>query len=130
LDHVHAQLEDDVLVVPGQLRVLFDAKHDVQVAGLPAAQPCLTLPADADLRAGVDAGGDLDREPPRLLDAPLAAALRARVLQQPAGASTRRAGRTRDHLAEDRLGGPANLPCAAATRAGVSARPVLGPTLR
>src|SRR5205814_3779525 len=44
--------------------------------------------------------------------------------------ATRRARRTRDNLAEDRLGGAANLPRAAAARAGLSAGAWLGATPR
>jgi pyrimidine operon attenuation protein/uracil phosphoribosyltransferase len=49
LDDVDAQLVDDALVTPRQVRVRLDAQHHVQVAGRPSADARLTLAAEADL---------------------------------------------------------------------------------
>src|SRR5207302_2891243 len=49
LDHVHAKLEDDVLVVARKLGMALDTKHHIEVAGRTPAEAGLPLPADPDL---------------------------------------------------------------------------------
>src|SRR6266852_6867098 len=103
-----------------------DLEHDVQVARGPASHAGLPLTAEPDLRTGVHAGRDLHREPPARVRATLAAALRARVLENASRAATRRAGRGRDHLAEDRLRGAPDLARAPASGTRVLAAARLG----
>src|SRR5438045_4297634 len=130
LDQVHPQLVDDVLLAPLQLRVLLDAQHDVEVARRSAPIAGLPLPAEADLGARVDAGRDLQLQPLCLLHPALATALSARLLEDAALAPAVVAGDDVDDLAEDRLGGAADLPRAAADRASVGAAPRLGARAR
>src|SRR5712691_2970837 len=126
LDHVDPQLVDDVLLVPRQLWMRLDAQYDVEVAGRTAAHPRLPLAAEADLRAHVDARRNPDRQAPGPLQAALPAALGTRVLQNPTGAAAGRAGRGRDHLAEERLRRAPDLARAAASRARLGAGARLG----
>ena len=94
-----------------------DAQDHVQIAWRAAAHARLALAADPDLRAHVDAGGDVHRQPLCLLDASLTAALLAGVLQDPARATAGRAGRRRHHLAEEGLRGAPDVARAATSRA-------------
>src|SRR5882762_6335067 len=112
------------------MRVRFDAQHHVQVSWLAAAEARLSLAADPDLRPGVDAGRNLDRQALGLLDTALAAALCARVLDQaarPAACGTR--GR-RDDLTEDGLCLSADLARPATARARLVACSRFGPAAR
>src|SRR5258708_344554 len=63
LDHVDAQLENNVLVVARKLSMLLDAQNDIEVPPGPAPEPRLSLAAEPYLRPGVDPRGDLDRQP-------------------------------------------------------------------
>jgi hypothetical protein len=72
--------------------VLGDVQDDVEIAPPSAAPPLLALAGQAQARAGVDAGGDLDLERALDLDAALAAAFAAGVLHHPPGAAALRAG--------------------------------------
>src|SRR5438034_7237517 len=114
LHDVDPELVDDVLVAPGQVGVRLDPQHDVEVARRAAPEAALPLPAQTDLRPGVDTARDPHGQPARPLEAPLAPALHARVLQQAARAAAGRAGRGGDHRTEDRLRGAPDLARSAA----------------
>src|SRR5207302_5359972 len=111
------QLEHDVLTVPHQLRMRPHAEPNVQVADRATARPHLALTAETERHVLVDArrNGHLDRVPH--LDAALAPAVRARILDDAALTATLRTGRGGRHLAEDRLHGAAHLSRALACRA-------------
>src|SRR3979411_409837 len=126
LDHVHAQLVDHVLVVPGEMLVRLDAQGGVAAGRRPPAPPGLSLPAQPYLRPGVDTGRDLDRELDRPLQPTLPTTLRTRVLEQPARAPAGGAGAGGDHRAEDRLGLSADLARAPACRTCLIAGARLG----
>src|SRR5207237_8970893 len=92
LHDVDAQLVDDVLVTPVQLRMRLDPEHDVEVARRAGPITRLAFAGQADLRAGIHAGRDPDLQPFRLLDAPLSVALAARLLEAAPLPPTLRAG--------------------------------------
>src|SRR5579864_6464480 len=107
-----------------------DPQHHVQVAWGSASHAGLSLTRQADLRTRVDAGRDLDRDPPGPLRPPLPAALGARALEDAAGAAAGRARNRRDDLAEERLRRPPHLAGSAASGARLGARPGLGARAR
>src|SRR5229473_524660 len=121
LDHVDAELVNDALVAPRQVRVRLDAQHHIQVAWRPAPGAGLALAADADLRTGVHTGRYPHSEPAGDGGATLPSALRAWVLQEPARAAARWAGDLRHDRAEDRLLGAPDLPRAATAWARIRA---------
>src|ERR1700682_1791823 len=126
LDHVDPELVDDVLLVPGEMLMGFDAQDDIEVSWLAAPEPGLPFPADATLRSSVHAGRDLDRKPFRLLHAALSAAFLARVLEQATCTTAGWTGGSGDDLAEDRLCLAPNLPRATAPGACLLACTWLG----
>ena len=73
-------------------RVPGDVDEDVEIARRPAAHARLALARQADARAFVDAGGNVDRERLALVDAPLAPAGRAGIGDRLADAAALRAG--------------------------------------
>src|SRR5439155_4989673 len=109
LRDAHGKLVDDVLAAAHQLRVRLDSKAQVEVAAGAAAGADLALTGQAQRHVVVDAGrdGDLDHAP--LLDATLAAAMGARIVDDVALAAAVRARGHVGHLAEDRLHGATHL---------------------
>src|SRR5487761_1531671 len=118
LGHGHRQLVEEVLAAPHQVRVRGDAEADVQVTAAAAPRSRLALPLVAEGDVLVDARRDGDVELLALLDAALAVAGGARLLDDPTLAVAARAGGDVDHLAEDALHGAAHLATAAAVGAG------------
>ncbi len=88
----HRPREDDVDSVAAEVLVGRDRDDDVEVPGAAPRAPPVSLARQAEARAVVDAGRDADGQRPRPEDAPLAAAVRARVLHPLAGPLALRAG--------------------------------------
>src|SRR4029077_1831976 len=61
-------------------RVLFDLEHDVQIAGWTAIRPRFAFTADAQTRAGIDAGRNTQLDRFFFFDAALPAAIGAALL--------------------------------------------------
>src|SRR5581483_6928461 len=85
-------LGEDVRPLAPQARVLLDVQHHVEVAARPAIEPRLALAREAQPGAGLDARRDRDLERPLLLDATVAMAALARVVDDRAAAAALRAG--------------------------------------
>ena len=110
----HVQLVDEVVALALESLVGADLHVDVEVAVAPAADAGGAASSEPQRRAGVDAGGNVDRVRLVLDLAALAAAIRARLLDDLAHAAALRARAGGDHLAEDRLAHAAHLTGAAA----------------
>src|SRR5581483_3668031 len=95
-----------------------DAHEHVQVAGTAAQSPGVTLAAEPDPLAVVDARRDLNRELPLLQHPAGAVAGRARMLDDAADTCAARAGLRPDELAEDGVGDGLQPARAAAGGAG------------
>ena len=119
LRHAQGQLVDHVGAVALQHRVRLDLEHDVQVARGATTRADLALTREADLRSAVDAGGNVDTHLLFARSVTAAAAGLARSLDNLALAVAARAAGDVDDLAEDRLGGAADLAAAAALGAGL-----------
>src|SRR2546428_2193194 len=119
LRHAQGQLVDDVGTVAFQHRVRLDLDDDVEVTGGALAGTDLAFTGEADLRATVDPGRDV--EPHFLLARTVAAgaARPAGVLAYPGLGIGTRAGRDIDDLSEDRLRRPPHLAGAPALRTGL-----------
>src|SRR5215469_16415847 len=116
-------LDNHVVVLAHEERMLLDVDDDVEVAGRAAAEAGLTLIAELEARAVIHPRRNLDRERLGFADASLALALRARVGDRLAlAAALRTRGRYREKtLLRADLAGAATV--GALARAG---RAVLG----
>src|SRR5690606_13353332 len=113
---------EDMGAVPLEDGVRLEAEEDVKVARRPAAQARLALAAEANARAVVDAGRDLDLQGALLVHAALAAAGGAGIGNELLDAMAGRAGAL--HHEEALLG--ADLAAAVAGPAQLGLRPRLG----
>ena len=119
-----------VVSVAHEARIGPDAHDDERVASLGAPEAGVPLAADADLLAVVDPLRDVDLELPPRDDAPVAAALGARLLEHLADAAAVRARPLLDELAEDVLRDAPHDAGARARRARARRRARLGAASR
>ena len=120
LREADVEVEQDVVAVALEQRVLLHGQDDVEVAASAAVEAHLAFAADADLRALFDSRRNphLELALPHL--APAASTLMARLVDDPALAAAAVAGGDVDELAEDASLGATNL--AAAVADGALAR--------
>src|SRR6266542_766075 len=112
--------------LPAQGRMGLHVDDHVQVPARAPPRTRLALPGETDLVAVVDAGRHRHVDALRSADAPLAAAVRARLRDDLALPPALRTARHVDHLAEHGRPGDAHLAAAAALRAGRRAGARLG----
>src|SRR4029453_2622110 len=123
-------LADEIVPVAREPLVRTDAHVDVQVARRAAAGPDPAASGEPQRGAVVDARGDVDLVGALLDDAPLAATSRAGRCDDLARPTATRTWTSGDHLAEDRLPHPADLPAAVALVASDRLRPLGGARAR
>jgi hypothetical protein len=107
----HRQLEHVHEVVAHALEPIVGAHPEVhvQVPCHPAPRACRAATAEAQRRAVVDTGGDVDQVRLLVGAAALTSAVAARRGDLLAGAATCRTRAGRDHLTQDRLAHPPHL---------------------
>src|SRR5688572_17056477 len=89
---VQGDLAEQIVAVALKERMVLDVDDDVQVAGRSSRGPCFALPAETQALSGGDARGDAHRDLAFLRDAARAAAFRARLADDRAGATALPAG--------------------------------------
>src|SRR5690348_15285302 len=88
--HRHRYVHVDVVAVAVEQPVRLDRQEDVELARAAAARAGFAYAGETDARAVLDTRRNRHRQRPFTVDAALAAALPARILDDAAGAVTRR----------------------------------------